>query len=108
MAAQSSSRVPADRRQRSAAHIGSTHGRKPGQRAASFVRDGHSMTKLVSRALHRVIHSDLFLRRTALLAAGTASGQAITVLSTPLLTRIYSTAELGNLQAFLSIFTLIA
>lgn len=62
----------------------------------------------VRERLQRLMVADQFLRRMVLLAGGTACGQAITVVSAPLLTRIYTTADFGHFQAFLSVLAVIS
>lgn len=46
--------------------------------------------------------SSRFVRSVAVLAGGTIGGQAISVLASPILTRLYSPAEFGLFQVFLS------
>lgn len=46
-----------------------------------------------------------FTRSVSLLAAGTAGGQAFALLAAPLLTRIYSPADFGHLQVYVSIMS---
>lgn len=65
-----------------------------------------SLLRSLRHGITRFVTADSFLRRSAVLASGTACGQAITILSAPLLTRLYSTADFGHLQAFLSVFTM--
>ncbi|MGW8322435.1 MAG: lipopolysaccharide biosynthesis protein, partial [Thermodesulfobacteriota bacterium] len=46
-----------------------------------------------------------FVRSVAMLASGTIAGQAISVLASPILTRLYSPAEFGVFQVFLALAT---
>lgn len=48
-----------------------------------------------------------FGRAVVVLAGATAASQGLTVIATPLLTRLYSPAEFGALAAFISILTII-
>jgi len=55
--------------------------------------------------LHRWEPSGVFGRNVSLLAGGTAVGQAIVILASPILTRIYTTSDFGLLQAYTSILS---
>ncbi|MBZ0292967.1 MAG: lipopolysaccharide biosynthesis protein [Anaerolineae bacterium] len=48
-----------------------------------------------------------FARNVAVLVSGTALGQAITVLASPILTRIYSPEDFGLLSVFVSLFSML-
>lgn len=48
-----------------------------------------------------------FARNVAILAGGTALGQAIALLVSPLLTRLYSPADFGLLAVYTSVFTIL-
>lgn len=48
-----------------------------------------------------------FVRRVALVAGGTALGQGLVVLASPLLTRLYTPEDFGMLSVFVSIFSLL-
>ncbi len=54
------------------------------------------------QAVHRLLPAGSFLRQSVVLAGGTAAGQAIIVLSTPILSRLYTPAELGQYGLFLA------
>lgn len=59
--------------------------------------------------LERALPKSAFARQVTSLASGTVIGQAIVVVTTPLLTRLYSPAEMGKLGlfiAFISVATL--
>jgi len=48
-----------------------------------------------------------FARNVTVLAGGTAIGQAISMIASPILTRLYSIQDFGNLQVYLSIMTFV-
>ena len=50
----------------------------------------------------------LFLRATTLLAGGTAAGQLIALLASPVISRLYSPAEAGTLGTFATVLSCIA
>jgi O-antigen/teichoic acid export membrane protein len=49
----------------------------------------------VGATARRLLHRDRFTRRLATLAGGTAAGQLVIIASSPLLTRLYTPAEIG-------------
>ena len=53
--------------------------------------------------LTETIRRDRFLRRLALLSGGTVIGQAVTLLVSPLLTRLFTPAEFGLLGVFVAL-----
>lgn len=53
----------------------------------------------------RTLTSSPFIRRVATLVSGTALGQAIVALTSPLLTRLYTPADLGLLAVFVAILS---
>lgn len=65
------------------------------------------MTSLLG-ALGRALPRGRLVRRVAVLAGGTATAQVLMLMSMPLLTRLYTPAEMGVLTAFVSILSLIA
>src|SRR5262245_8313247 len=62
------------------------------------------MRRLIDWAAHR-FPSGSFGRSVSVLASGTAAGQALALLAAPLLTRLYSPADFGHLQLYVSIMT---
>ena len=62
----------------------------------------HSNSPLTHR-LRRLLPETPFLRKLLMLASGTMAGQAILVLSSPLLTRMFTPAEFGNFAVFAAI-----
>jgi O-antigen/teichoic acid export membrane protein len=56
----------------------------------------------LASALKRALPKSDFGRQVTSLASGTVAGQAIVVLTTPLLTRLYSPAEMGKLGLFIA------
>jgi O-antigen/teichoic acid export membrane protein len=55
-----------------------------------------------------LLHSKDFFRNVAILAGGTALGQGIAVLASPLLTRLYTPDDIGVLGAYVSMISLVA
>ncbi len=51
--------------------------------------------------------NNLFLRNTGILASGILSGQVISILSSPIISRIYSPSDFGILHVFLSIVSIL-
>ncbi len=62
----------------------------------------HSNSPLTDR-LRRLLPETPFLRKLLMLASGTMAGQAILVLSSPLLTRMFTPAEFGGFAVFAAI-----
>lgn len=63
------------------------------------------MGKLVARLMHSLPVGQ-FGRRVATLAGGTAVGQAMAILASPVLTRLYGPADFGVLTVYVSLLTL--
>lgn len=66
---------------------------------------------MIKDTLRRALPKSRFARSVSILAGGTAAGQAITILASPLLTRLYSPEDFGLLAVFvalLGIFGVIA
>ncbi|MHB9038601.1 MAG: lipopolysaccharide biosynthesis protein [Armatimonadota bacterium] len=59
--------------------------------------------KRVGDLLVRLLPAGSLKRQAAILTTGTVIAQAITVLSSPLLTRLYTSSDIGHLQVYLSI-----
>lgn len=53
--------------------------------------------------LQRKLRKDTFGYRTSILAGGTALGQVLALLAAPILTRLYTVQDFGNLQAYVTI-----
>lgn len=62
----------------------------------------HSDSPLTDR-LRRLLPETSFLRKLLMLASGTMAGQAILVLSSPLLTRLFTPAEFGGFAVFAAV-----
>lgn len=62
----------------------------------------HSNSPLRGR-LRRLLPETSFLRKLLMLASGTMAGQAILVLSSPLLTRLFTPAEFGGFAVFAAV-----
>lgn len=60
------------------------------------------------QALRRFIPRGRFGRSVAVLAGGTASGQAIVALASPIITRLYTPEDLGFLAVFSSILAMVS
>ena len=58
--------------------------------------------KVDKKSLNRIVKSD-FVRNVSTLATGTAAGQALIILISPILSRLYSPAEFGVFGALLSL-----
>jgi O-antigen/teichoic acid export membrane protein len=65
------------------------------------------VVKVRLRSLVNKVRQNSFLRSVALLASATAAGQLLTLLFTPLLTRLYSPTEFGLLAVFNALFAII-
>jgi O-antigen/teichoic acid export membrane protein len=48
-----------------------------------------------------------FFRNVAILAGGTAIAQALNVLTAPIITRLYTPNDLGNLSVYISIYSIL-
>jgi O-antigen/teichoic acid export membrane protein len=57
----------------------------------------------ISRLLDRWLPRGGFLRSVSILAGGTAMAQALTIVASPILTRVYTPADFGTLQVFMSL-----
>ena len=62
----------------------------------------------ILQILRRFIPGGKFARSVAVLAGGTALGQAVMALSSPILTRLYSPEDLGSLAVFSSILGMVS
>lgn len=62
----------------------------------------------ISGSIRRFLPKSAFAKSVSILVGGTAAGQAITVLASPLLTRIYTPEEFGTLAVFTSFLSIVA
>jgi len=65
------------------------------------------LTALVERITGGGLTSGTFARSVLVLTAGGAAGQAIAVIASPIITRLYQPADLGTLSVYTSILSLI-
>jgi O-antigen/teichoic acid export membrane protein len=65
------------------------------------------MSRLLKRLKELVLQQDQFARSVGLLVGSTALGQVLTVLVTPLLTRLYAPADFGVLAVYVSIISIL-
>ena len=56
----------------------------------------------------KILYSKSFIRNVMLLAGGTALGQGIVILTSPILTRLYTPADFGVLAVYTSIFSILS
>lgn len=61
-----------------------------------------------SNLIHKLLPKSKFVRNISILAGGTASAQLLMVLASPLLTRLYSPADLGLLAVYTGLFAIIS
>jgi len=62
----------------------------------------------LKQAIKNLLPTNRFARNVSILAGGTAAAQVITVLATPLLTRLYNPEDFGVLSVYASLLTIIA
>ena len=65
-------------------------------------------TKKLRATIQRFLPKSRFARSVSLLAGGAAGGQAIVVLASPILTRLYSPEDFGVLAVFASMLSILA
>jgi len=68
----------------------------------------HGITAWVRRAVSSVLPRGRFARSVTVLAGGTALGQAIVVLTSPILTRLYTPEDFGVLAVYTSILGVVS
>lgn len=62
----------------------------------------------IAARIKRLLPSNRFARSVSILAGGTAAGQAIVVLASPILTRLYTPEDFGLLAVYAALLGIIS